>query len=119
MFKKIALIVPLLLIPACGEKEKIAAGPSAASGSTLWKTSCASCHGADANGLPELSPTLIGSEFVLTSSNDALLEYITVGRKADDPKSVMNLEMPAKGGNPMLKKNDILSIVAYIRTLQQ
>jgi|SaaInlLV_10m_DNA_2_1039722.scaffolds.fasta_scaffold82666_1 mono/diheme cytochrome c family protein len=118
MFKTLLLVAPLLILPACGKEEKVSSSTSADAGSHLWKTSCASCHGADAAGLPELSPTLIGSEFVTTSSDDELLEYITVGRKADDPKSVMNLEMPPKGGNPMLKKNDILSIVAYIRTIQ-
>ncbi|MDP7005141.1 MAG: cytochrome c [Phycisphaerales bacterium] len=118
MLKPLILLLPLLILPCCGKEKKVTQAPSVETGSILWKTSCASCHGADANGLPDLSPTLVGSEFVSNSTDKELLEYITVGRKVDDPKSVMNLEMPPKGGNPMLKENDLLSIVAYIRTLQ-
>ncbi|MDP7005337.1 MAG: cytochrome c [Phycisphaerales bacterium] len=118
MFKPLFISIPIIFAIGCGEKEKVESAPSVSTGSTLWKSSCASCHGADGQGLPELSPNLIGSEFIAKSSDEELIEYITIGRKADDPNSVMNLEMPPKGGNPMLKENDILSIVAYIRTLQ-
>ncbi|MBC8310593.1 MAG: cytochrome c [Planctomycetes bacterium] len=118
MYKSLLITISLLLAIGCGEEKKAASGVSVASGTSLWKTSCASCHGADAKGLPELSPNLIGSEFIAKSSDEELVEYITIGRKAEDPNSVMNLEMPPKGGNPMLKENDMLSIVAYIRSLQ-
>jgi len=118
MYKRFALILPLLFIVGCGEIEKTEQQPSVAAGEQHWKTSCASCHGVGAQGVPELGPNLIGSAFVSKASDDDLVEYIIVGRKADDPNSVMNLEMPAKGGNPMLKVHDMLSIVAYIRSIQ-
>ncbi|MDP7009294.1 MAG: cytochrome c [Phycisphaerales bacterium] len=118
MFKALAICIPIFLILGCGEEKQIVQQPSVSIGETHWKSSCASCHGANALGVPEIAPTVVGSTFVANSSDKELSAYITVGRKADDPRSVMNLEMPAKGGNPMLKETDILSIVAYIRSIQ-
>jgi cbb3-type cytochrome c oxidase subunit III len=78
---------------------------------------CAACHGADARGLPNLGKDLVDSEFVAAQTDDALVQFITTGRPIWDPENTTGLDMPGKGGNPVLTTEDIEAIVAYLRTL--
>lgn len=79
---------------------------------------CIACHGKDGAGLANLGADLRHSEFVKTSSDEQLLAFVKVGRLASDPNTKMKLNMPAKGGNPALKDNQIQDVIAYIRSLQ-
>lgn len=81
--------------------------------------SCIACHGKNGAGIASTGADLIHSSFVRSSSNDALRDFIKSGRAPGAPGSVMNLNMPAKGGNPALKDNQIDDVVIYIRSLQQ
>lgn len=90
-----------------------------AHGATLFAASCSSCHGADAKGMPGLGRTLIGSEFVNSLNDDDLLDFLLKGRSPSDPASVTKIQMPPKGGNPALSDNDLLDIIAFIRSLQK
>lgn len=78
---------------------------------------CAACHGPDGHGLPNLGKDLVESDFVAGLTDEALLEFIKTGRPIWDPLNTTGLDMPGKGGNPALTDEEILAIVAYIRTL--
>lgn len=79
---------------------------------------CMACHGKNAAGLANLGADLLHSKFVATSSDEELLAFVKKGRLASDPDSIMKLNMPAKGGNPALKDNQIQDVIAYVRSLQ-
>lgn len=78
---------------------------------------CAACHGPDARGLPNLGKDLVTSEFVAGLTDEALLEFIKTGRPIWDPLNTTGIDMPGKGGNPALADEQILAIIAYIRSL--
>jgi disulfide bond formation protein DsbB len=78
---------------------------------------CAACHGPDARGMPNLGKDLVASEFVAGLTDDALLEFIRTGRPMWDPLNTTGIDMPGKGGNPALTDDNILAIIAYLRTL--
>jgi cytochrome c oxidase subunit 3 len=86
-------------------------------GKVLWNATCRSCHGANGEGVPGQGTVLNTSAFVYDHDDTELLEFVKVGRPANAPDSILQLEMPPKGGNPMLKDSAILDIVAYMRTL--
>jgi disulfide bond formation protein DsbB len=87
-------------------------------GGTLFAT-CAACHGPDARGLPNLGKDLVTSEFVGGLSDDDLLTFVKTGRPMWDPANTTGLYRPPNGGNPALTDEQLLSIIAYIRSLRQ
>jgi disulfide bond formation protein DsbB len=112
-----------LLLVACGGSDEPADEPAASSGGDasagepLFQATCSACHGADAKGLPALGKDLTTSEFFQGSSNDEMLAFILVGRDANDPENTTGVAMLPKGGNPALTNEDILNIIAYVRTI--
>lgn len=87
-----------------------------AHGQTLYAT-CAGCHGMDALGVPNLGKSLVGTEFMHTVSDQELLQFIITGRPLWDPANTTGIDMPSRGGNPMLTNDDILAIIIYLRSL--
>jgi len=92
--------------------------PDPVKGKQLFLQVCAACHGPDAKGLPNLGKDLTNSKFVAEKTDQELLEFVKVGRSPTDPLNTTGIAMPPKGGNPALSDEDILHIIAYIRTLQ-
>ncbi len=86
-------------------------------GKALWNASCRSCHGANAEGVPGQGTVLNTSSYVRTHDDSELLTFIKKGRAAGSPDSILQLEMPPKGGNPMLNDVGIMNIIAYLHTL--
>ena len=99
--------------------ETTAFQPDLEKGKQLYLQTCSACHGPDAKGLPNLGKDLTASQFVKSKTDQELLEFVKVGRPAGDPLNTTGVAMPPKGGNPALTDEDILNIIAYIRTLQQ
>lgn len=89
-----------------------------ASGDKLFHTTCVACHGKGGVGVKGNGAVLVGNEFVRSLDDDGLLAFIKQGRGPSDPKNKSGVQMPPKGGNPALSDDDILDIVAYLRTLQ-
>ncbi len=79
---------------------------------------CSACHGPDARGLPNLGKDLVTSEFAKGLTDLELLEFVKKGRPMWDPLNTTGIDMPPKGGNPALTDDQILAIIAYIRTLE-
>lgn len=101
-----------------GEAESVATGDAEA-GEGLYEQSCSACHGPDAKGLPSLGKDLTTSDFVQGNSDQELLEFVKQGRPASHPDNTQGIDMPPKGGNPALTDQQILDIIAYLRTLEE
>jgi mono/diheme cytochrome c family protein len=78
---------------------------------------CAACHSMDARGVPNLGKDLVDSEFMRTHSDDEVMQMIITGRPIWDPDNTTGIDMPSRGGNPALTNDDILAIIAYLRSL--
>lgn len=101
-----------------GSQSSLAEGDAVA-GEPLFQSTCSACHGPDAKGLPALGKDLTTSEFTQNSSDQELLDFVKVGRPVGDPENTQGIDMPPKGGNPALSDEDILNIIAYVRTLEE
>ncbi|HZW11486.1 MAG TPA: cytochrome c [Phycisphaerales bacterium] len=89
-----------------------------ANGTKLYGTTCVACHGVGGAGISGLGKALANSAFVQGQDDDTLLAFIQKGRDPSDPANTTGIGMPAKGGNPALSEDDILDVIAYLRTLQ-
>lgn len=114
--------------PRGGNPETVTAGAVAfddaesaaftANGAHLFTRTCAACHGPGGIGRPGLGKQLENSSFVQSLDDDELLAFLRRGRNPGDPQNTTGRGMPAKGGNPALSEDDLLDIIAYLRTLQ-
>lgn len=122
-------VLPAMVINKAPSAEQLAAATAAAggdaelagyiaSGNKLFHQSCVACHGKEGVGIAGNGKALAKNEFVTSLNDDALLEFIQKGRSPSDPKNTTGIQMPPKGGNPALSEDDLLDIIAYLRTLQ-
>ena len=86
-------------------------------GVPLWNGTCRSCHGPVGEGMPNEGKAIAGGEFIRTRTDDELLAYVKVGRTINDPANTTKKAMPPKGGNPLLTDQDIMHVIAFLRTL--
>ena len=120
--------LPAVTVAAPSDEQKAAALASAngnaelagyiASGDKLFHTTCVACHGKGAVGIQGNGKRLVTNDFIRSLDDDALLAFIKQGRAPTDPKNTTGIQMPPKGGNPAMSDDDILDIIAYLRTLQ-
>ncbi len=89
-----------------------------ASGSKRFASTCIACHGPAGVGVPGNGKTLQKNDFIRSLDDDNLLAFIKRGRDPSDPKNSTGVGMPPKGGNPAFSDDDLLDIIAYLRTLQ-
>jgi mono/diheme cytochrome c family protein len=87
-------------------------------GQQVFGKACVTCHGPTGGGMPNLAPSLVGSEFVRNSDDGAITKVIRLGRGVEDPNNKSKKVMPARGGNPFLSDNDIAHLVAFVRKIQ-
>ncbi|MGB3713116.1 MAG: cytochrome c [Candidatus Promineifilaceae bacterium] len=118
----VAFIVALMLT-ACGgdggaEDEPVASAGDAVAGEDLFLV-CAGCHGPDAKGLPNNGKDLTTSAFLKDLTDDEFVAFIKTGRSISDPENTTGVDMPPKGGNPAFSEEDLVNIVAYVRTLAE
>jgi mono/diheme cytochrome c family protein len=85
-------------------------------GEQLYLQSCAACHGLDGLGVANLGNQLRGSEFFANNTDAQLLAVTRQGRELNDPVNTSGLVMPPSGGRPDLSDEDLLAIIAYLRT---
>ncbi|MDP6460848.1 MAG: cytochrome c [Gemmatimonadota bacterium] len=90
----------------------------AAAGAGLYLSTCMACHGMNAEGVPGLGPGMRENAFVSGLDDRAFVEFLKVGRAADDPANTTGIPMMPRGGNPALTDQDLAHIVAHIRTLE-
>lgn len=111
------LALATALLAACGGEAAPPAAADAARGQLLFQRACATCHGADAEGIPRLGADLRDNAFVAELSDDELVEFLAVGRSARHPLNTRGVDMPPRGGDPTLDDTDLAAIAAYLRTL--
>jgi len=99
--------------PTASVSQRIA---DAAKGKELWTATCRSCHGVLGEGIAGQGKDIRGSEFIAGKSDADLVAFIKVGRMPFDPLNTTGIQMPGRGGNPLLKDEDLADIVAYMRT---
>jgi mono/diheme cytochrome c family protein len=87
-------------------------------GEATYQGTCSACHAPDATGITGLGLPLANSEFVQSMTDEELVAFIAVGRDAGDPDNTTGVGMPPDGGNPSLTDEDLLNVVAWLRTLQ-
>lgn len=130
-------VVFVIMLVGCGGNDESSASSSAAqpnetateapavsagdpvAGEAKYNEVCIACHGAEGVGIEGLGKPFVTSEFVRTTSDEDLLTFVKTGRPTSDPANTTGVDMPPKGGNPALTDDQILDIIAYIRTLQQ
>jgi disulfide bond formation protein DsbB len=93
-------------------------GGDPVAGEATYQGTCSACHAPDATGITGLGLPLANSEFVQSMTDEELVAFIAVGRDAGDPDNTTGVGMPPKGGNPSLTDEDLLNVVAWLRTLQ-
>ncbi|MHC4416422.1 MAG: cytochrome c oxidase subunit 3 [Planctomycetota bacterium] len=98
------------------EAPAVARPPDSVRGEQLWLAICRSCHGVGGEGVAGQGKDIRGSEFIGGRTDGELLAFIKVGRLASDPLNITGVQMPPKGGNPLLTDEDLFDIVAYVRT---
>ena len=91
----------------------------AAKGKVVFEGTCVSCHGPDAKGLPNLGKDLTVSTFIAGQTDDQLLAFVKKGRSATDPANTTKIDMPPKGGNPALTEQDLVNVIAFVRSIHQ
>lgn len=106
-------------LAGCGDSGGGTADPAlVAQGEKHFMSTCATCHGRDAMGLPNLGKGLHANEFAESKSDRELVAFLKTGRPAAHPLNTTGIDMPPKGGNPVLGDQDLEAIVAYLRTLE-
>lgn len=107
--------------PAEEEVAEVEADPSGDPevGKELFKGTCSACHGPEGKGIEGLGKNMTTSEFIAGKTDAELLAFVKVGRDPSDPLNTTGVAMPPKGGNPALDDEDLLNIIAFIRTLQK
>ena len=91
----------------------------AANGEVLFAKSCIACHGPGGIGVQGLGKDMTTSEFIASKTDAELLEFVKVGRAPDDPLNTTGVLMPPKGGNPAFSDEDLIDVIAYVRTLHK
>ena len=132
----LAALVMVLALAACGggggetaapEGEAVAEAPTeegalagdADAGKTQFDMVCIACHGPGGVGVEGLGKPFTTSEFLLTVSDQELLDFIKTGRPVGHPDNTTGVDMPPKGGNPAVTDEQLTDIIAYIRTLHE
>lgn len=125
----LAISGALAFIAGCGGEEEAATTKATdapqvdsnmlarAKGKQVFKTTCVACHGDDGKGIEGLGKNWTTSEYIASSTDDELVEFLKVGRTIEDPANSTGVAMPPRGGNPSLTDDDLRNVVLYMRKL--
>ena len=86
-------------------------------GQHVFRTTCALCHGQDAQGIVRLGKPLRNSAYVQEHTNDELFSLISTGRLPTNPENTTGVVMPARG-NQNLSDEQLESVIVYLRAIQ-
>ena len=88
-------------------------------GATLYRETCASCHGPEGEGVANLGSALVGSEFTLNTPDEEWINFVREGRPADHPDNKSGIAMPPSGGRSDLSDDDLQAILSHLRLNSQ
>lgn len=126
MKRRLVLVVVLAMIfGACGGSDGDTAttdAPPAASGDVahgieIYNGNCIACHGPEGAGIEGLGKPWVGSDFINARTDQEMLAFLIEGRPSDHPENTTGIAMMPRGGNPSLTDQDLLDLIAYMRTL--
>jgi disulfide bond formation protein DsbB len=86
-------------------------------GKTKFTGTCAGCHGMDGHGMPGLGQNLTDPA-IQELPDEVILQKIVKGVPKGTPENKTGVDMPPKGNNPSLSDQDLVDILAYLRTLK-
>lgn len=86
-------------------------------GIEIYAGTCMVCHGQAGEGVEGLGKPWVGSEFINSRTDAEMLEFLIEGRPSDHPDNTTGVAMLPRGGNPNLTDEDLLDLIAYMRTL--
>lgn len=89
-----------------------------ASGSEIFRSACAVCHGQDGEGVPRLGKPLRNSAYVQDTHDEAMFQLIAEGRKVDHPLNTTGALMPPRGAVG-LNDEQLHDVIAYLRDMQE
>lgn len=113
-------IFAALILTACGgSSEPTYSAEDVAAGGDIFASTCSACHGADAKGLPNLGKDLTTSEYVHDNDDDTLMQLLIGGRPSGHELNTTGVDMPPRGGNPSLTDDDLRTVIAYLRSINQ
>jgi disulfide bond formation protein DsbB len=127
----VLVLVFIMTLAACGGGgDNVASGETAEeappvslgdpeAGKEHYDTICIACHGPTGEGIEGLGKPFTTSTFLQEKSDEEMVEFIKTGRPSGDPLNTTGVDMPPKGGNPALTDEQILDIIAYVRTLHE
>lgn len=95
------------------------AAGDAEQGKALYATTCAACHGPNAEGVKGLGKDMTTSPFIADLSDADLLTFIKMGRGVDDPLNTTGVAMPPKGGNPAISDEQLTHIISFMRSIHK
>ena len=104
--------------PGQGSTAGVISGDVAA-GETIFNNRCSVCHGPGGEGILGLGKPLTTSDFTAGLTDAELLAFLQQGRPSDDPLNTTGIAMPARGGTPALGDDDLVDVIAYLRTIDQ
>ena len=126
------ILASISIITACGggkeeptpTVEAVAAATpmyvgDAVKGQQVYTSTCPACHGPEGKGVEGLGKDMTTSEFIAGLSDAELLDFLHTGRDPSDPLNTTGVLMPPKGGNPALSDEQLLDVIAFIRSIQQ
>lgn len=90
-----------------------------AHGKALFAITCSACHGPTGEGVKGLGKDMTTSKFIASLSDADLLAFVKKGRLTSDPLNTTGVAMPPKGGNPALIDEQLMDIIAYIRSIHK
>ena len=119
MRRLLTLVVILALgLAACGGGDETGPDPEAvARGILLYEGNCQVCHGIEGAGVEGLGKPWVDSSFIQARTDQEMLDFIIEGRASDHPDNTTGIAMMPRAGNPNLSDEQILDLVAYMRTL--
>ncbi len=86
-------------------------------GLELYRGTCIVCHGEGGIGMEGLGKPWVGSQFINERTEAEMLAFLQVGRPVGDPLNTTGVAMLPRGGNPNLTDEDLIDLIAYMRTL--
>jgi hypothetical protein len=88
-------------------------------GEATFDLRCSVCHGPGGEGILGLGPPLTTSEFAAVLTDEALLAFLIEGRASDHPDNTTGIVMPGRAGTPPLSDEELVDVIAYLRTITQ
>lgn len=123
LIASLASVFGIVMITACGgggqkgttESAQVeeAADPAAqlARGEQIYKEKCFACHQADGQGLPNVFPTLTGSDFLLNNTRMAVAQVLNGSEKVSSGGTV---NYPAPMPPQLDNHEDAVAVINFV-----